>query len=117
MIIKLRQKKQAATNLRKKAERQLQQVRSLERRSSSGLNSIDRKIESEKEDATDVSGVFFLEAILGHVSGVFFWMPFWDIFDREFVVCNAGISLKIKIQLFFLLHRREGVLQDEERDK
>ena len=57
LMITLRQKKQAATNLRKKAERQLQQVRSIERRSSSGLNSIDRKIESEKEDVTDVSGV------------------------------------------------------------
>ncbi|EPA06195.1 hypothetical protein [Candidatus Nitrosarchaeum limnium] len=50
-------KKQKAANLRKKAERQLQQVRTLEKRSSSGLNSIDRKIESEKEDVTDVSGV------------------------------------------------------------
>ncbi len=57
LMITLRQKKQVATNLRKKAERQLQQVRSIERRSSSGLNSIDRKIESEKEDVTDVSGV------------------------------------------------------------
>ncbi|MEK6866957.1 MAG: ATPase V, partial [Thermoproteota archaeon] len=57
LMITLRQKKQEATNLRKKAERQLQQVRSLEKRSSSGLNSIDRKIESEKEDVTDVSGV------------------------------------------------------------
>ena len=57
LVIKLRQKKQQATTLRKKSERQLQQVRSVERRSSSGLNSIDRKIESEKEDATDVSGI------------------------------------------------------------
>ncbi|NJR16969.1 MAG: ATPase V, partial [Calothrix sp. CSU_2_0] len=57
LVVKLRQKKQQATNLRKKSERQLQQLRSLERRSSSGLHSIDRKIESEKEDVTDVSGV------------------------------------------------------------
>src|SRR3970040_453830 len=57
LIVKLRQKKQAATNLRKKTEKQLQQVRSLERKSSSGLNSIDRKIESEKEDTTDISGI------------------------------------------------------------
>jgi len=57
LIIKLRQNKQKATNLRKKAERQLQQVRSIEKRSSSGLHSIDRKIEYEKENVTDVSGV------------------------------------------------------------
>ena len=57
LVIKLRQKKQQATTLRKKSERQLQQIRSVERRSSSGLHSIDRKIESEKEDATDVSGI------------------------------------------------------------
>ena len=57
LIVKLRQKKQAATNLRKKTEKQLQQVRSLERKSSSGLNSIDRKIEYEKEDTTDISGI------------------------------------------------------------
>ena len=57
LVVKLRQKKQQATSLRKKSERQLQQLRSLERRSSSGLNSIDRKIESEKEDVTDVSSV------------------------------------------------------------
>ena len=57
LIITLRKKKQEATNIRKKTERQLQQVRSLEKRSSSGLNSIDRKIESEKEDVTDVSDV------------------------------------------------------------
>ncbi|EPA05819.1 hypothetical protein [Candidatus Nitrosarchaeum limnium] len=57
LVIQLRQKKQKAANLRKKAERQLQQVRSLEKRSSSGLHSLDRKIESEKENVTDVSGV------------------------------------------------------------
>ena len=57
LVIKLRQRKQEATTLRKKSERQLQQVKSVERRSSSGLHSIDRKIESEKEDATDVSGI------------------------------------------------------------
>jgi len=57
LIINLRKKKQAATNLRKKAEKQLQEVRSLERRSSHGLHLIDRKIESEREDATDVSGI------------------------------------------------------------
>ena len=51
----LRKKKQEATKLRNKAEKQLQEFRSIERRSSSSLNTIDKKIESEKEDATDVS--------------------------------------------------------------
>jgi len=57
LIVKLRKKKQEATNLRKKIELQLQQIRTLEKRSSSGLNSIDRKIESEKEDVTDASEI------------------------------------------------------------
>jgi chromosome segregation ATPase len=57
LIINLRKKKQEATNLRKKAEKQLQEARLLERRSSSGLHSIDRKIESEREDAIDVSDI------------------------------------------------------------
>ena len=51
----LRKKKQEATKLRNKAEKQLQEFRSIERRFSSSLNTIDKKIESEKEDATDVS--------------------------------------------------------------
>ena len=55
LVVQLRQKKQEATKLRKKAEKQLNEVRSTERRSSSGLNSIDKKIESEREDVSDVS--------------------------------------------------------------
>ena len=57
LVVQLRQKKQEATNLRKKAEKQLDESRSIERRSSSGLNSIDRKIESEREDVSDTSEI------------------------------------------------------------
>ena len=57
LVIQLRQKKQEATKLKKKAEKQLKENRSIERRSSSGLNSIDRKIESEREDVSDVSSI------------------------------------------------------------
>jgi len=57
LVVQLRQKKQEATNLRKKAEKQLKEVRSTERRSSSGLNSIDRKIESEREDVSNTSDI------------------------------------------------------------
>ena len=61
LVVQLRQKKQEATNLRKKAEKQLKQVRSVERRSSSGLNSIDRKIESQREDVSDTSDILTLK--------------------------------------------------------
>ena len=57
LVVKLRQKKQEATKLRKRAENQLKEVRSTERRSTSGLHSIDKKIELEREDVSDVSGV------------------------------------------------------------
>ncbi len=57
VVIQLRQKKQDATNLRKKAEKQLKEIRSVERRSSSGINSIDRKIEFEREDVSDTSEI------------------------------------------------------------
>ncbi|MDC4231026.1 MAG: hypothetical protein M8319_01700 [Nitrosopumilus sp.] len=57
LVVQLRQKKQEATKLRKKAENELQKIRSIEKRSSSGLNSIDRKIESEREDVSDTSDV------------------------------------------------------------
>ena len=46
LVVQLRQKKQDATKLKKKAEKQLKEVRAVERRSSSGLTSIARKIES-----------------------------------------------------------------------
>ena len=55
LVTKLRKRKQEATRLKNKAEKQLQEFRSIERRSSSSLNTIDKKIESEKEDATDVT--------------------------------------------------------------
>jgi len=57
LVVQLRQKKQEATKLRKKAEKELKEVRSIERRSSSGLNSIDRKIEYEREDVSDTSEI------------------------------------------------------------
>jgi len=57
VVVQLRQKKQDATKLRKKAEKQLKEIRSVERRSSSGLHSIDRKIESEREDVSDTSDI------------------------------------------------------------
>jgi len=56
-VVQLRQKKNETTNLRKKAEKQLKDTRIIERRSSSGLISVDRKIESEREDVSDVSSV------------------------------------------------------------
>jgi len=46
LVIQLRQKKQEATKLRQKAENQLKELRSTEKRSSSGLQTIDKKIES-----------------------------------------------------------------------
>ncbi len=57
VVVQLRQKKQDATKLRKKAEKQLNKIRTVERRSSSGLHSIDRKIESEREDVSDTSDI------------------------------------------------------------
>ena len=56
-VIQLRQKKQEATKLRQKAENQVKQLRSAEKRSSSGLQTIDKKIESEREESVDVSNV------------------------------------------------------------
>ena len=56
LVVQLRQKKtRGKQSLGKKAEKQLKDVRSTERRSSSGLHSIDKKIESEREDVSDVS--------------------------------------------------------------
>ncbi len=57
LVVQLRQKKQDATNLKKKAEKQLKEVRAVERRSSSGLTSIARKIESGLEDVSDTSDI------------------------------------------------------------
>jgi len=57
LVVQLRQKKKEATNLRVKAEKQLKEIRSTERRSSSGLNSIERKMESERENVSDTSDI------------------------------------------------------------
>ena len=57
LVFQLRQKKHDATKLRKKVEKQLKDTRSIERRSFSGLNSVDKKIEFEREDISDVSTV------------------------------------------------------------
>ena len=58
LVIQLRQKKQEATKLRKKAEEQVKEVPfCCEKRSSSGLQSLDKKIEFEREESSDVSTV------------------------------------------------------------
>ncbi|MDH3396175.1 MAG: ATPase V, partial [Nitrosopumilus sp.] len=57
LIIQLRQKKQDAAKLRQKTEIQIKEASSAERRSSSGLQSIDKKIESEREESSGVSTV------------------------------------------------------------
>ena len=57
VVVQLRQKKQDATNLRKKAEKQLKEIRSVQRRSSSGLHSKDRKLESKREDVCATSDI------------------------------------------------------------
>ena len=57
LVLKLRQKKQDVSKLRLKAEKQLKKSRSIERRSSSGLVFLDKKIESEQEDSSEVSNI------------------------------------------------------------
>ena len=57
LVLTLRKRKQEASKLRLKTERQLKELRSTERRSFSGLVSLDRKIESEREDSSDVSDI------------------------------------------------------------
>jgi histone H1/5 len=57
LVLKLRQRKQDVSKLRLKAEKQLKASRSIERRSSSGLVFLDKKIESEKEDSSEVSNI------------------------------------------------------------
>ena len=54
-VIELRQKKKEATKLKQNSENELKQLRSTEKRSATGLRTIDKKIESEKEDVSDVS--------------------------------------------------------------
>ena len=57
LVIQLRQKKQEASNLRQKAEQQISEFRIAEKRSTSGLHTLDKKIESEREESGDVSTV------------------------------------------------------------
>ena len=57
LVIQLRQKKQEASKLRQKAENQVKEFRSAEKRSVSVLHTIDRKIEFEREESGDVSTV------------------------------------------------------------
>jgi len=57
LVLKLRQRKQDVSKLRLKAEKQLKESRSIERRTSSGLVFLDKKIELEKEDSSEVSNI------------------------------------------------------------
>jgi len=57
LVIQLRQKKNETTNLRKKTEQDLKDTLATERRSSLGLTSVDKKIDSERKDVFDVSAV------------------------------------------------------------
>ncbi len=57
LVIQLRQKKQDATKIRQKTEEQLKSARTSEKRSLSGLQIVDKKIESERETSEDVSTV------------------------------------------------------------
>jgi len=57
LVIQLRQKKQEASKLRQKAENQINEFRMAEKRSASGLHTIDKKIEFEREESGDVSTV------------------------------------------------------------
>ena len=54
-VIQLRQKKKEATQSKQNAEDELRKLQSIEKRSSTGLHNVDKKIESEKEDVSDVS--------------------------------------------------------------
>ena len=55
IVIELCQKKKEATKLKQKAEEELKQLQSAEKRSATGLQKMIKKIESEKEDVSDVS--------------------------------------------------------------
>ncbi|MDH5658830.1 MAG: hypothetical protein OEY17_05765, partial [Nitrosopumilus sp.] len=57
LVIQLRKKKQEATKLRTQAEAELKKYRSAEKRSASSIVSIEKKIDSEKENASDVSTI------------------------------------------------------------
>jgi len=53
----LKEKKHEVSKLRRKSERELKNVRSLSRRSTSGLATVERKIESSRVQLSDVSDV------------------------------------------------------------
>ncbi|MEX0861158.1 hypothetical protein, partial [Nitrosopumilus sp.] len=57
LVVQLRQKKQDATKIRQKTEEQLKSARASEKRSLSGLQTVDKKIESERETSEDVSTI------------------------------------------------------------
>ena len=57
LVLNLRKRKQEASKLRLKSEKQLKELRSTERRSFSGLATLDKKIESEREDSSEVSNI------------------------------------------------------------
>ena len=54
-VIELRQKKKEATKLKQQAEEELKRLQLAEKRSATGLQKMIKKIESEKEDVSDVS--------------------------------------------------------------
>jgi len=57
LVVQLRQKKQDATKTRQKTEEELKSARASEKRSLSGLQTVDKKIDSEREASADVSTV------------------------------------------------------------
>ena len=57
LVIQLRKKKQEASKLRAQAEAELKKYRSAEKRLASGIVSLEKKIDSEKENVSDISTV------------------------------------------------------------
>jgi len=57
LATKLQGKKDVVSKLRRKSQRELEKAKSLRRRSASGLASVERKLESAREQLTDVSGI------------------------------------------------------------
>ncbi len=54
-VIELRQKKNEATKLKQQSEEELKRLQLAEKRSAASLQKMIKKIESEKEDVSDVS--------------------------------------------------------------
>ena len=57
LATKLQGKKDEVSKLRRKSQRELEKAKSIRRRSASGLASVERKLESAREQLTDVSGL------------------------------------------------------------